>query len=151
MTEPLLQLAYVSQAAEPFSDDDLAALMKVSRRRNRAVAVTGMLLFDDGLFLQILEGPADSVQACFDRIRLDPRHTDVQTVYVDRHCPEREFAKWNMGCKILGRRLAADYRDMDDRVRRVLDQGRPQGELAHQLLLDFRAVQDAYVDLPETD
>ncbi len=148
MTGSLAQLAYVSQATQPFSTDDLAALMKLARRKNRNVGVTGMLLFDDGLFLQILEGSLEEVTRTFERISADPRHASVQQVYCNESCREREFAQWNMGCKILGEGLAADYKDLDDRVRAVLRKATPDGDLAHQLLLDFRAVQDSFIDLP---
>lgn len=148
MNAPFLkQLAYLSRATRELSRDDLRQLLRQARRRNRDLDVTGLLLVDPPIFLQILEGPPDSVDAVFASIREDPRHTDVDVLYSNDRCPEREFARWRMGCRILGDRRPEDLHGLDDRVKRVLRTARPDGELARRLLREFRELESGAADL----
>ncbi|MCU6456122.1 BLUF domain-containing protein [Sphingomonas sp. A2-49] len=86
------QIFYHSRAAERV---DVSAIMASSKRNNGMDGITGVLVFDGRTFLQVLEGPEDSVAAAFDRIQADPRHTDV-TVISDHAVTERDFAYWSM-------------------------------------------------------
>lgn len=54
-----------------------------------------MLWFDGSNFAQVLEGDHDSVGETIGRIRVDPRHTDLQVV-VDREVRARAFGDWGM-------------------------------------------------------
>jgi hypothetical protein len=90
------QIIYASAAAVPFGDADLKRLLERARERNAAVDVTGLLVFHEGSFLQVLEGDADAVQTLFARISKDDRHDRVRLV-LRRSVEEREFAEWSMG------------------------------------------------------
>lgn len=57
--------------------------------------ITGLLWHDDGLFLQVIEGPESSVATTYARIARDPRHHDL-TVLSDRSVDTREFGYWSM-------------------------------------------------------
>lgn len=92
----MIQLIYVSVAREPFSESELVSLLETSRRNNVACGVTGMLLHEDGTFLQILEGPEEVVQRLYDRIRLDRRH-DGHLVLWRKEVEEPTFDGWSMG------------------------------------------------------
>ena len=54
------RLVYVSAATVPFTDAALAQLLNISRKNNVAAGITGMLVYRDGDFLQILEGGEES-------------------------------------------------------------------------------------------
>ncbi len=76
-------------------DAEIAQILETSRRNNARVGVTGGLLYSDGCFAQVLEGPMDCVETVFERIQCDPRHSDVtvlQATPVDR----RDFPDWSM-------------------------------------------------------
>lgn len=73
----LWQLTYVSGATIPFSADDMAELVNGSRERNAARQLTGILLYRDGSFLQVIEGPLDAVDHLFETIHRDPRHSRI--------------------------------------------------------------------------
>ena len=90
------QLMYVSSAAWKLANDELSAILDISRANNRRYGVTGLLLYLDGGFLQVLEGPKDAVTTLFRQISRDRRHIGVRTL-VERHVPERLFAGWSMG------------------------------------------------------
>ena len=92
----LCALVYVSLAVKPMQDDDLKVLLKYARIKNERLAVTGMLLYRDGFFMQALEGEEETVEALFDRIRQDSRHRDVLLVYKEP-IQARSFPDWSMG------------------------------------------------------
>ncbi len=59
---PRLFLVYVSSATLLFPGEDLRALLATSRKNNAELGVTGMLLYKDGNFIQILEGDEEAVR-----------------------------------------------------------------------------------------
>ena len=62
--------------------------------------VTGMLLYEYGALLQVLEGRPHEVDTIFASIERDPRHTDIKVV--DRsEIAERDFGAWTMECNDL--------------------------------------------------
>ncbi|MCK2022753.1 BLUF domain-containing protein [Microbacterium sp. kSW2-24] len=98
MTEeqPLVSVVYCSTATKPLSDGELADLLIISRRHNDARDITGLLLYRDGEFVQILEGDRYDVDQTMARINADPRHTDVR-VLLEEPLHTRRFADWTMG------------------------------------------------------
>lgn len=92
----LITLIYGSAAVEPFSEAELVALLEKAREKNRRLGITGMLLYRDGNFLQVLEGEAEAVDALLETIRRDPRHRGI-LVFLKRPLPQREFSDWEMG------------------------------------------------------
>src|SRR5256885_13550006 len=73
----LFQIVYVSTATAPFGRDELRELLKGSHERNARAGITGLLLYKDGQFMQVLEGEETSVQTLFDKITRDPRHHHI--------------------------------------------------------------------------
>ena len=95
MTE-LLSIIYVSSAVNPFSDAELDSLLIDSRAFNKANAITGVLLYADGNFMQCLEGPADSILRAYDRILSSRLHKGL--IELNRSKIEtRSFESWEMG------------------------------------------------------
>lgn len=92
----MLSLTYFSTATVPFNDTDLLALLETSRVNNAAAGITGMMIYHQGHFVQVLEGPEDAVRATYDRIARDTRHRDV-SVELEDHVEERGFPDWSMG------------------------------------------------------
>lgn len=93
-------LVYISSATQPFSVDDLSTLLAVSRKNNAELGITGMLLYKDGNFMQVLEGDERTVRALYEKIGVDPRHSGEITLlqgFVD----ERQFPDWSMGFRDL--------------------------------------------------
>lgn len=98
----LVRLIYASRAAQAVNHDTLGALMKSSRARNLAAGITGVLIFNDGVFLQLLEGGRNAVSALYNRITRDERHHDVVLLSYDE-VAERRFTGWSMGQANLSR------------------------------------------------
>jgi hypothetical protein len=59
------------------SDDNLKDLVKKSRLTNETLKITGMLLYLDPFFIQILEGEAAIVNELFNIIKQDSRHQKI--------------------------------------------------------------------------
>ena len=94
--DPVYHLAYVSSEAEPFSQLDLVELLAVARSTNAERDVTGLLLYREGCFFQVLEGNEFAVNKTFSEIECDPRHQDVRVLFKGES-QSREFAEWQMG------------------------------------------------------
>jgi len=73
----MIQITYVSTlkpGAPATTFDDVA---RAAERHNRRNGLSGLLLFDGGQFLQVLEGPDTRVLETLDRILADHRHCEV--------------------------------------------------------------------------
>ncbi|WP_262966060.1 BLUF domain-containing protein [Methylobacter psychrophilus] len=92
----LIHLIYSSAAAYKFSEDDLIDLLTKARQYNGNTDVTGMLLYTEGSFFQILEGEESVVDALFAKISKDKRHTKAVTI-MRKTIPNRSFGEWTMG------------------------------------------------------
>ena len=93
---PLYHLGYVSTEAVKFSEERLVALLSEARNANADRDVTGLLLYREGSFYQVLEGSESAVMATFRDIEGDPRHKEVRILF-DGETDAREFADWTMG------------------------------------------------------
>lgn len=92
----MIELVYMSHANKPFSDDELLELLSRARKNNTKLGLTGMLLYNgEGVFIQVLEGPADEVHTLYNKIKQDPRHRDIQDL-VSLPIVERSFPEWTM-------------------------------------------------------
>ncbi len=91
---PLLQLTYASR---PFGYDGavLQGILMDARRCNVRDGITGALICRDDLFLQMLEGPEDKVEATYRRIVKDDRHIEVRPL-TRRAVEDRLFGQWAM-------------------------------------------------------
>jgi len=93
----LHRLIYASRVTIPPIDlnEEVGEIVRASIRRNREVAICGLLLVHEGCFLQVLEGPAEAVLTTYGRICEDPRHTEAKVLGAGP-AEARAFADWNM-------------------------------------------------------
>lgn len=96
----MFHLLYTSHAVAHYTEKDLIDLLKKSREFNFKNRITGLLLYLDRKFIQVLEGDKEKVLALYEKIRRDPHHTRVTTV-VEGASPTRIFKKWSMGFKSI--------------------------------------------------
>lgn len=100
MIEQLLSVAYSSDATRPYDEAELRDMLERSRAHNASVGLTGMLVYRDGRFLQVLEGPEAVTKELLARIVKDPRHEHVRFL-VTQVIRRRSFAEWTMGYETL--------------------------------------------------
>lgn len=93
-------LVYQSLASPNLDHDDIHALLKNARSYNALHAITGCLLFTEGVFLQYLEGNQLHVLSLFDRITEDKRHSDVKLLNHGQ-VEKREFRDWDMAYETM--------------------------------------------------
>ena len=91
----LNRLVYVSNASAFFREEELLEILKVSRRNNERDGLTGLMVFHEGRFFQIIEGEMDAVMRCFNRIMRDGRHDDLVMIETGQ-VEERSFGQWRM-------------------------------------------------------
>ena len=92
----LFHLIYVSTAVVPMTDHDLAQLLEQCRSRNEQNRITGMLLYKNGHFMQVLEGEEASVREIFRDIVKDKRHKSIDVLRAE-FIQHRDFPDWTMG------------------------------------------------------
>ena len=97
----LIRLVYTSRstAGEGRAAADAQAILAVANRANPALGITGLLAVTGGHYLQMLEGSAATVDALFEAIRHDPRHTDVAVLHRSA-APVRLCPEWAMGMAV---------------------------------------------------
>lgn len=92
MTEK--RLIYRSQ---PFGFDKsvLAGILSAARRNNPRLGITGALICRHDVYLQLIEGPAEAIDALYARIVADDRHTNVELLLTE-DVDARLFPAWAM-------------------------------------------------------
>ncbi len=139
-SDPVHRLIYVSASVEYLDEAALEALLTQARANNARLGITGLLLYGEGTFLQLLEGPRDAVAALYATIRDDPRHVRCLVLDEEDHV-ERLFGDWRMAFRRLTRDALAsqegfsDFLAPDSSLAEVLA-ARP--EPACRMLLAFR-------------
>ena len=135
----LTTMVYVSIAAKEFSPAELQELLSVSRRKNAKAGITGMLLYKDGHFMQLLEGPHQAVRDTFEKIEEDARHHSLQ-VLLNVRLEVRNFERWSMGFELVGE-VAPEFSPNYDEIWNKPFSSEYFGKQPHnalRLLLNFR-------------
>jgi hypothetical protein len=91
----LFSLIYASDASADFREHQIPELLKSIRPANAKRGITGMLIFNQHSFLQVLEGDAGAVQGLYAHIAADPRHSQVSCL-AREPIESRSFSDWYM-------------------------------------------------------
>ena len=92
----LFSLSYLSRAARDLLPEELDSILLQARLFNVAEQVTGVLLYGDGRFFQLLEGPEASVRNVFSRVSRAQAHKSIR-VLSKGPIAARFFESWHMG------------------------------------------------------
>jgi uncharacterized Fe-S cluster-containing MiaB family protein len=88
-------------------------ILNVARKRNAELEVTGILLFHSGSFFQVLEGDRPVIEALFEKIAADKRHTRAAKIILEA-IPERAFSEWKMGFPRVSSKELAEIPGLSD-------------------------------------
>ncbi len=78
----------------------LAVILAESQRNNDRNGLTGALAAHRDRYIQVIEGPAQALDALQRRLEGDPRHRDI--VLIDREgIPARLFSRWGMASALV--------------------------------------------------
>lgn len=91
----MIHLVYASASSHEFGDEELVALLEKSRKNNRDIGVTGMLLYVEGSFFQVLEGEESVVDGLYRTICRDERHSRITSI-IRETIAKRSFGEWSM-------------------------------------------------------
>lgn len=86
---------YFSTADADLAAGDIDDIVATSQSRNEKNDVTGALAYNGRNFCQLLEGPADVIEALLAKISKDPRHSGFK-VLDERNVETRAFPDWSM-------------------------------------------------------
>lgn len=128
-------LIYVSYATSKPDSEVLKGIAEVSHLNNIKRDVSGMLIYLDGKFLQILEGEKDTVLTLYNKILRDPRHEKVR-ILIEGDLQKRNFKNWAMGFKMLNKhdfQSMSGLTDLDDFFK-----SKEVGEDSHVALIFLR-------------
>lgn len=123
------RLIYRSQ---PFGFDTamLAGILSAARRNNPQWGITGALICRHDVYLQLIEGPSDSIAALYSRILQDDRHLEVRLL-LQEDMGERLFPAWAM----LDDEAPSLFWSAEDVAKGALDVASPDMLLAPFVLL----------------
>jgi hypothetical protein len=125
-------ILYASKATTPPSDSEFQLLLTQCHRNNSRLGITGLLLYYNSNYLQILEGEKETVKALYDIIYQDPRHDQV-SILEEGEQTGRNFPDWAMGFK-----AAANGRPINLPAYLDLNYNQllfnPEGKLSHPAL-----------------
>src|SRR5208337_2559282 len=71
---------YASVATEKFGVEQLTDLLQKSRDANKRLGLTGILLFSNPNFFQVLEGEPADLDHLYGKILLDKRHAQITLI-----------------------------------------------------------------------
>lgn len=93
----LFQLTFVSSATRLLSNQELADLLVTCRRNNERRGITGLLLYHEGNFLEVIEGARETIEWLYrERLLKDSRHRNVICL-LRGPTIRRSFPDWSMG------------------------------------------------------
>jgi len=96
----LFHIAYVSFSFKSLTEKELEELLLDIRNRNKKQNVTGLLLYNDGSFIQVIEGEKETLNHLFEKISKDNRHENIVKL-VEEPIEKRAFPDWSMGFEVL--------------------------------------------------
>lgn len=95
------RIIYSSVATAGSAAAEAPAILREARTHNGLDGITGLLCAHGDRFLQVFEGPEDSVALTWARIRADQRHRDLD-VLADQDVAAPEFGDWSMAYRDQG-------------------------------------------------
>jgi hypothetical protein len=117
----LKSLTYTSWARPSISDADIEAILRSARTNNPLEGITGVLIFNGGAFMQILEGSESAVDEMKERLQRDQRHSNF-FIREERIIKERAFPDWSMAYL----RIERDEFIGEEAVRKALGRVMPE-------------------------
>lgn len=114
-------------------DSEIFKIVETAQKYNKPHDITGLLLFIEGAFIQLLEGEESVIKDLYRKISQDERHEQAKSL-MQGPIKKRDFESWNMGLKIFTKQ------DIDDL--KMINQNQD-----FNLLKDLTTKQDLAIEL----
>ncbi|SDM46646.1 Sensors of blue-light using FAD [Catalinimonas alkaloidigena] len=113
----LSQLVYVSQRQKACTSAEIDRILAACQKNNPALGITGVLLYSDTQFIQLVEGDYKVLMGLYEKIQHDARHHQPRMISVGP-IRQKTFPSWHMGSKKLGEGKVDFHTDItpEDRV-----------------------------------
>ncbi len=87
-------ISYVSTITPDLSDVDIHKLMEFVKLKNNILNITGILIYSEGNFFQVLEGKQEVIKSIFEKIEKDPRHYNIIKM-LDKEIKNNSFSEYH--------------------------------------------------------
>ncbi len=87
-------ISYVSTTNLSLSPDEIKELLITTRHTNNRNDISGILLYADGNFFQVMEGKKEVIDTIFQKIKKDYRHDNLIKIF-DRETCTRSFSEYH--------------------------------------------------------
>lgn len=134
----IFQLLYRSQSRGEISKSQVQQILDASVRNNGRREITGLLLYNGKIFLQMLEGEESAVRRCYEKICLDSRHSQAFIV-AEVRSEQRIFPNWKMGYIDMKPTTAAN--DLSPMLRVAAGHGTYDASLIVKILREYATEQ----------
>jgi hypothetical protein len=121
---------YVGRAED--LDDVLADIVVRSEINNLEFGITGLLFYQNGRFIQVLEGERDSLEGLMSILEQDDRHENIQRI-IDQSIKKRAFEEWSMDSLNLSEGATID----PDELIRIRDAYKKHLLVDSKLMVEF--------------
>lgn len=92
----LAYLIYKSIPTTSLTEKDLLEIAEQSKLNNVDNGLTGLLVYGNNEFVQIIEGDEDAIETLYKKLLTDTRHNNIRLVRRDG-LERRYFPSWSMG------------------------------------------------------
>ncbi len=109
----LIHCIYSSSSTIEFTQLEFLQLLETAREINSKLDITGILLYEDKSFFQVLEGPPRAVKVLYEKIGRDKRHDKVIKI-IEEPIQARGFSQWTMGYTGVTRKELKEIEGLND-------------------------------------
>ena len=96
----LSQLTYVSNRNANCTEAEIEKILASCKKNNPPLNITGVLLYSDAKFIQMVEGDSKVILGLYDKIKADKRHSNCMMISYGA-IAEKSFPSWHMGARKL--------------------------------------------------
>ena len=100
------QILYESVATSLMKLEDVISLLKKCNQQNYENGLSGLLVFHNHRFMQLLEGRKSSIDFIMQKIGNDPRHSNLEILH-ESESTERTMGAWTMAFTMDSNNLEA--------------------------------------------
>ena len=104
-------ISYVSTVNPNLTEEEIQKVLNFSRNWNNENNITGILLYSEGSFFQVLEGDKELLESLFFRIQQDKRHRNVMVIF-EKEVSELKFSTYSSDFISLDSRFQAENIDL---------------------------------------
>jgi hypothetical protein len=96
----LSQLVYVSNRKATCTDIEIQKILDSCKKNNPSLDITGILLYSDKKFIQLVEGESKTLNQLYDKIKQDSRHENCMLISYGP-IKSKAFPSWHMGSRSI--------------------------------------------------